>query len=51
MGLVLANLNNDGWPDVFIANDTWPNSLFLNQKNGTFEDVSFISRCCCKRGR
>jgi enediyne biosynthesis protein E4 len=43
MGLVLADLNNDGWPDVFIANDTWPNSLFLNQKNGTFEDVSFIS--------
>ena len=43
MGVVLADLNNDGWPDVFVANDTWPNTLFLNKKDGTFEDVSFIS--------
>lgn len=43
MGLVLVDLNNDGWPDVFVVNDTWPNSLFLNKKDGTFEDVSFIS--------
>jgi len=43
LGLVLADLNNDGWTDVFVANDTWPNSLFLNKKDGTFEDVSFIS--------
>jgi len=43
MGLVLADFNNDGWTDVFVANDTWPNSLFLNKKDGTFEDVSFMS--------
>ncbi len=43
MGVVLADLNNDGWTDIVIANDTWPNFLFLNQKDGTFKDVSFIS--------
>jgi len=43
MGVVLADFNNDGWPDIFVANDTWPNSLFLNNKDGTFRDVSFSS--------
>jgi enediyne biosynthesis protein E4 len=43
MGVVTADFNNDGWPDIAIANDTWPNFLFLNQHDGTFQDVSFIS--------
>ena len=43
MGVVLADLNNDGWPDIMIGNDTWPNFLFLNNKNGTFRDISFTS--------
>ena len=43
MGVVLADMNNDGWPDIVIANDTWPNFLFLNNHDGTFRDVSFIS--------
>jgi hypothetical protein len=43
MGVVLADFNNDGWTDVFVANDTWPNSLFINKKDGTFEDISFMS--------
>jgi hypothetical protein len=43
MGLVLADFNNDGWPDIAIANDTWPNFLFLNNHDGTFRDVSLIS--------
>ena len=38
MGISIADFNNDGWPDVFIANDTEPNSLFINMKNGTFEE-------------
>ena len=38
MGISIADFNNDGWPDIFIANDTEPNSLFINQKNGTFEE-------------
>ncbi len=43
MGVVLADFNNDGWPDIMIANDTWPNFLFLNNHDGTFRDVSFTS--------
>ncbi len=43
MGVVLADLNNDGWPDIAVANDTWPNFLFLNNRDGTFRDVSFTS--------
>lgn len=43
MGVVLADFNNDGWPDIAIANDSWPNFLFLNKHDGTFEDVSFVS--------
>ena len=43
MGLVLADFTNDGWPDIAIANDTWPNFLFHNNRDGTFTDVSLIS--------
>ena len=38
MGISIADFNNNGWQDVFIANDTEPNSLFINQGNGTFEE-------------
>jgi hypothetical protein len=43
MGLVLADFNNDGWTDIAVANDTWPNFLFINKHDGTFEDDSFTS--------
>ena len=39
MGISIADFNDDGWLDVFIANDTEPNSLFINRKDGTFEEV------------
>ncbi len=38
MGISIADFNDDGYQDVFIANDTDPNSLFINKGNGTFED-------------
>jgi len=38
MGISIADFNGDGWPDVFIANDTEANSLFINKHDGTFED-------------
>ena len=39
MGIGIADFNGDGWMDVFIANDTEPNFLFLNQGDGTFKEV------------
>jgi hypothetical protein len=38
MGISIADYNGDGWKDVFIANDTEPNSLFINKGSGTFEE-------------
>jgi len=38
-GVVAADINNDGRLDLFVANDTSPNSLFINRGNGRFEDV------------
>jgi hypothetical protein len=39
MGIGLADFNDDGWIDVFIANDTERNLLFLNEKNGHFKEA------------
>ncbi|HTU19690.1 MAG TPA: CRTAC1 family protein [Gemmataceae bacterium] len=38
LGVVCADFDGDGWPDVFIANDGKPNHLWINQKNGTFQE-------------
>ncbi|HET8923098.1 MAG TPA: CRTAC1 family protein [Candidatus Acidoferrum sp.] len=43
LAVVLADLNGDGWPDIFIANDTQRNFLYLNNGDGTFRDVSYTS--------
>jgi hypothetical protein len=32
--------DQDGWPDLFVANDTQPNRLFRNMRNGTFQDLA-----------
>jgi len=39
LGVALLDYNGDGWIDVFVANDTQPNRLYENRKNGTFKDV------------
>jgi hypothetical protein len=39
LGVALVDLAGDGWPDVFVANDTQPNKLYRNLRNGRFRDV------------
>jgi hypothetical protein len=38
MTAVTADYNDDGWPDIFVACDSTPNFLFVNQRDGTFRD-------------
>ena len=38
LGVAILDYNNDGWPDILLANDTQPNKLYLNRQNGTFEE-------------
>jgi hypothetical protein len=40
LGVALLDYDRDGWPDVFVANDTQPNKLYRNLRNGTFEDIA-----------
>lgn len=43
LGAIFADLDNDGWLDIYLANDASPNYLYRNNKNGTFSDISFES--------
>ncbi len=40
LGVALLDNDQDGWPDLLVANDTQPNKLYRNQRNGTFKDVA-----------
>ena len=40
---VFVDLDDDGWPDLAVANDSVPSYLYRNRHNGTFEDVSYMS--------
>lgn len=36
LGVVCADVNHDGWPDIYVANDRMANRLWINQQDGTF---------------
>ena len=40
LGVAMLDDDGDGWPDLFVANDTQPNKLYRNQRDGTFKDVA-----------
>ncbi len=40
LGIAVMDYNGDGYSDLFVANDTQPNKLYRNNKNGTFTDVA-----------
>ena len=43
LGVVTFDYDNDGWQDIFIANDHMPNFLFKNNRNGTFTEVGYLA--------
>ena len=40
---VFVDVDDDGWPDLLVANDSVPKYLYRNKHDGTFEDVSYLS--------
>ena len=49
LGVVTADFNNDGWIDVYVANDGDHNQLWINQKNGKFVNDALLSGCAVNR--
>jgi hypothetical protein len=39
LGVTVFDFDGDGWPDLFVSNDTQPNKLYRNNRNGTFSEV------------
>src|SRR5207244_11285156 len=43
LGVVIGDYDNDGWADIFVANDSTPNFLFHNKGKGVFEEVALVA--------
>jgi hypothetical protein len=41
LGIAWFDFNDDGWPDLYVANDSTANFLYVNQKDGTFKEQAF----------
>ena len=41
LGIAWFDYNRDGWPDLYVANDSGPNYLYENRRDGTFKEVAF----------
>jgi len=49
LGVVTADFNEDGWPDIYVANDGDPNQLWINKKNGTFKNEALLAGAALNR--
>jgi hypothetical protein len=45
LGVLVADFDNDGWPDIYVANDSTASALYQNKKNGKFEDIAIEAGC------
>jgi hypothetical protein len=45
LGVLTADFDDDGWPDIYVANDSMPSALYQNKKNGRFVDVGMEAGC------
>ena len=43
LGVAVSDVDEDGWPDIFVANDSTPNFLFHNNKNGSFTEIAALA--------
>jgi enediyne biosynthesis protein E4 len=43
LGVVVADFDNDGWPDIYVANDSTSSTLYRNKHDGTFQDIAIES--------
>ncbi len=43
LGVAFEDADRDGWPDIFVANDSFPQQLFRNRRDGTFEEIGLPS--------
>jgi hypothetical protein len=49
LGIIAADLDYDGWIDIYVANDGDPNQLWINQKNGTFRNEALLAGAAINR--
>ena len=45
LGVLVADFDNDGWPDIYVANDSAPAAFYRNNKDGTFTDIGIEAGC------
>jgi enediyne biosynthesis protein E4 len=45
LGVLTADFDNDGWPDIYVANDSTASALYKNLRNGKFTDVAMEAGC------
>ena len=44
-GVLTGDFDNDGWPDIYVANDSTASALYQNKKNGKFVDIALEAGC------